>query len=57
MHCGKCYKLLINTRRAIDYYDCRLRVIATRGQTAAHLELERLVYKVLCEMCVLKGVI
>jgi len=50
-NCGRCYKLLINTRRAIDCYDCRLRVIATRGQT------ERLVYKVLCETCVPRGVI
>jgi len=31
MHCGRCYKLLIQTRRAIDCYDCRLRVIETRG--------------------------
>jgi len=51
MHCGRCYKLLINTRRAVNCYDCRLRVIETRGRT------ERLVYKVLCETCVPRGVI
>jgi len=51
MHCGRCYKLLLKTRRAIDCFDCRSRVIATRGQT------ERLVYKVLCETCVPRGVL
>jgi len=51
MHCGRCYKLLMHTRRAIDCYDCRLRVIETRGRT------ERLVYKVLCETCVPRGTI
>jgi len=51
MHCGRCYKLLINTRRAIDCYDCRQRVIETRGRT------ERLVYKVICETCVPRGII
>jgi len=50
MHCGRCYKLLVKTRRAIDCFDCRARVIATRGQT------ERLVYKVLCEMCVPRNI-
>jgi len=51
MHCGRCYRLLMNTRRAVDCYDCRLRVIETRGRT------EHLVYKVLCETCVPRGVI
>jgi len=51
MHCGRCYKLIMNTRRAVDCYDCRLRVIETRGRT------EHLVYKVLCETCVPRGII
>jgi len=46
MHCGRCYKLLIKTRRAIDCYFCRSTVIKHRGHT------ERLVYKVLCEISV-----
>jgi len=51
MHCGRCYKLLITTRRAIDCYHCRLRVIEMQGRT------ERFVYKVLCETCVPRGVL
>jgi len=51
MHCGRCYKLLIKTRRAIDCYHCRLRVIEMQGRT------ERFVYKVLCETCVPRGVL
>jgi len=39
MHCGRCYRLLIKARRAIDCYHCRLTVIEYHGHT------ERLVYK------------
>lgn len=46
MHCGRCYKLLMKTKRAIDCYQCRQQVIDMRGQT------ERLVYKVMCEITV-----
>jgi len=46
MHCGRCYKLLIKARRAIDCYSCRLTVIEHRGN------IERLVYKVLCEAAI-----
>jgi len=46
MHCGRCYKLLIKARRAIDCYYCRVTIIEHRGQT------ERLVYKVLCEAAI-----
>lgn len=51
MHCGRCYKLLMKTQRAIDCYQCRLAVIEHRGR------IERLTYKVLCETAVPRGVI
>lgn len=46
MHCGRCYKLLMNTKRAIDCYQCRQHVIEMKGRT------DRLVYKVMCEIVV-----
>lgn len=46
MHCGRCYKLLVHTKRAIDCYQCRQHVIEMRGLT------DRLVYKVMCEITV-----
>lgn len=46
MHCGRCYKLLMKTRRAIDCYQCRRCIIDMKGQT------ERLVYKMMCEITV-----
>lgn len=50
MHCGRCYKLLMKTRRAVDCYQCRANVIDMRGHT------ERLVYKVLCEIVVPRNI-
>lgn len=46
MHCGRCYKLLMTTKRAIDCYQCRQHVIEIRGHT------DRLVYRVMCEVTV-----
>lgn len=43
MHCGRCYKLLLTTRRAIDCYSCRIYVI-NHSQS-----IERLTYKLLCD--------
>lgn len=50
MHCGRCYKLLMNTKRAIDCYQCRQHVIEMRGRT------DRLVYKVMCEITVPRAI-
>lgn len=50
MHCGRCYKLLMKTKRAIDCYQCRLQVIEMRHH------IERLVYKVLCEIVVPRNI-
>lgn len=50
MHCGRCYKLLITTKRAIDCYQCRQHVIDMRGRT------DRLVYKLMCEMTVPRAI-
>lgn len=50
MHCGRCYKLLMVTKRAIDCYQCRQHVIEMRGHT------ERLVYKVMCEVTVPRSI-
>lgn len=50
MHCGRCYKLLMKTKRAVDCYQCRSTVIDLRGHT------ERLVYKVLCEIVVPRNI-
>lgn len=46
MHCGRCYRLLMTTKRAIDCYQCRQHVIEMKGQ------VERLVYKIMCEVTV-----
>lgn len=46
MHCGRCYKLIMKTRRAVDCYQCRLQVIENQRN------IDRLVYKVLCEIVV-----
>lgn len=43
MHCGRCYKLLLKTQRAIDCYTCRIYVI-THNDT-----IERLSYRLLCD--------
>jgi hypothetical protein len=43
LHCGRCYKLLMITRRAIDCFACRSMVIEMQGRTA------HLTYKILCE--------
>lgn len=43
MHCGRCYRLLIKTRRAIDCYTCRIYVI-NHSQS-----IERLTYRLLCD--------
>lgn len=50
MHCGRCYKLLMTTKRAIDCYQCRQHVIEMRGRT------DRLVYKVMCEIVVPRNI-
>lgn len=50
MHCGRCYKLLMVTKRAVDCYQCRSHVIEMRGHT------ERLVYKVMCEIVVPRNI-
>lgn len=50
MHCGRCYKLLLKTRRAIDCYQCRQHVIEMRGHT------DRLVYKMMCELTVPRNI-
>lgn len=50
MHCGRCYKLLITTRRAIDCYQCRQHIIDMHGHT------DRLVYKVMCESVVPRNI-
>lgn len=49
LHCGRCYKLLLVTRRAIDCYQCRTYVIEMRDG------IEHLVYKVLCETAIPHG--
>lgn len=46
LHCGRCYKLLLKTRRAIDCLTCRKHVISMQGRT------EHLVYRLLCETSV-----
>lgn len=43
MHCGRCYRLMINTRRAIDCYTCRYDVIQT------YENINRFTYRVVCE--------
>lgn len=45
-HCGRCYCLLLRTRRAIDCYICRLYIIQHYQQ------IERIVYKLICETSV-----
>lgn len=50
MHCGRCYRLLMTTKRAIDCYQCRQHVIEMRGLT------DRLVYKVMCEITVPRAI-
>lgn len=50
LHCGRCYKLLLKTRRAIDCYHCRICVLEMRDS------IERLTYKVLCETSVPRGI-
>lgn len=46
MHCGRCYKLILRTRRAIDCSRCRLYVIEHNR------EVERIIYKILCDTTV-----
>lgn len=46
MHCGRCYKLILRTKRAIDCSQCRLYVIQH------HREIERIIYKVMCDTTV-----
>ncbi|XP_024885107.1 uncharacterized protein LOC112463143 [Temnothorax curvispinosus] len=49
LHCGRCYKLLIKTKRAIDCHECRTTIIDLRGRT------EHLTYQVLCEAVLPRG--
>jgi hypothetical protein len=51
LHCGRCYRLLLHTRRAIDCYDCRQTIIRMHGRT------EQLEYRILCETGVPRGMI
>jgi len=44
LHCGRCYRLLLHTRRAIDCYFCRKMIIDLQGRT------EQLEYRVMCEI-------
>lgn len=43
LHCGRCYKLVLRTKRAIDCYHCRKYIIENYRQ------IQRLVYHVLCD--------
>lgn len=43
LHCGRCYKLVLYTKRAIDCYHCRKYIIENYRQ------VQRLVYHVLCD--------
>lgn len=49
LHCGRCYKLLMKTRRAIDCFHCRTITIELHGR------IEHLTYKILCEAVVPRG--
>ena len=49
LHCGRCYKLLVKTRRAINCYTCRSNIIARRDNT------ERIIYKLICDTIVPRG--
>lgn len=46
MHCGRCYRLILRTKRAIDCNHCRLYVIEHNR------EIERIVYRLLCDSTV-----
>jgi hypothetical protein len=49
LHCGRCYAILMKTRRAIDCFACRSTIIDLRGRT------EHLTYKILCEAVIPRG--
>ena len=49
LHCGRCYKLLMRTRRAIDCFTCRMMIIEMQGRTA------HLTYRILCEAIIPRG--
>lgn len=46
LHCGRCYNLLLRTRRAIDCYTCRIYVINH------YHSIERVSYKLICDTTV-----
>jgi hypothetical protein len=51
LHCCRCYKLLLKTRRAIDCYTCRQNIIDLRGKFGD------LNYKIICDTTVPRGII